>query len=393
MDYGTLFFSNIVSMTVFTVCISLLALYNRRVVGMQWFAGGLIAGLLKLVLQWGEGHLPPVLSGMLELQLYLVSFIMQLIGLYWFVVRKPIQKRWPFIAVGLVLLVYAVLFLAKVRYSNNVINVPFVIVCAVSAWIVFKHRRGPFAAVSRVAAVVLTAETGVAAYRALLTNQSYARPWELADAKTDPRWLYSLAGMFFLATIMVMCYLWFLVTELQRELTEQARTDPLTGALNRRALEEAALREVSRSLRYGHLLCMIMVDVDHFKQLNDTRGHAAGDCALKAVVGQVKTMLRGQDVIARTGGEEFTILLPDTPASASIVVAERLRQAVEALEVLFESGPVKITISVGVSQFDAVHGGWEDMMRRADMAMYKAKEGGRNKVAVQMTAAPGGGTI
>ena len=229
---------------------------------------------------------------------------------------------------------------------------------------------------------ILLCEMCVATYRAVLTNLSYMRPWETSHATRDPRWEYSLAAMFFFATFLVMCQLWFLVTELQRELTVQALTDPLTGALNRRALEEAALRETSRSIRSGHRLSMIMLDIDHFKLVNDKSGHAAGDCALKAVVHQVKTMLRSQDMIARTGGEEFTILLPDTDAPDGFLVAERIRQTVEKLNVPFENTILKITISLGVAQFDPTHGDWESMMKRADLAMYEAKEHGRNLVSV-----------
>jgi diguanylate cyclase (GGDEF)-like protein len=246
-----------------------------------------------------------------------------------------------------------------------------------------KHGR---AAVSRVAAIITSAQAGVMAYRAVLTNLRYTRPWETVHAQNDPRWLYSLALAAFLVTCMVMCYLWYLVTELSRVLAEQARTDPLTGALNRRAMEEAALRETARSIRYRHQLCMIVLDVDHFKELNDARGHAAGDCALQALVRQVKTMLREQDLIARTGGEEFTVLLPDTPASAGIVVAERVRQAIEALEVPFENQPIRFTVSAGVAQFDPSQGGWESMMRSADSAMYEAKEHGRNSVCTANVA-------
>jgi diguanylate cyclase (GGDEF)-like protein len=193
--------------------------------------------------------------------------------------------------------------------------------------------------------------------------------------------------MAFLATCMVMCYLWFLVTELERELAEQVRTDPLTGAMNRRAMEEAALRETARSIRYGHPLCMVMIDMDNFKHLNDTRGHAAGDCALQAFVRQVKTMLRRPDLFARTGGDEFTILLPDTPVPAGILTAERVRLAIEALEASFETGPIKFTVSVGVAQLDSAQGGWEAMMQRADAAMYEAKEHGRNSVVAQFLEA------
>src|ERR1019366_7304442 len=355
MDYGTFFFTNIVSMTVFTLSVSVLAWRNRTVVGMRWFAGSLIALLAKLILQGLEGKVPAVIGDMAPNELYLVSSLLQLMGFHWFVVRAPFRQRWPFVAVGLALVVYTAMFLGRIPYSGNIINIPNV-------------------------AVIVTLVAAVMAYRAVLTNSRYTRPWETADAQTDPRWLYSLAFASFLATCMVMCYLWYLVTELSRVLAEQARTDSLTGALNRRAMEEAALRETARSIRHGCGLCMIVLDVDQFKHLNDTRGHAAGDCALQALVCQVKTMLRTNDLIARTGGEEFTILLPETPASAGIVAAERVRKGIEALEVRFENEPIRFTVSAGVAQFDPSGGGWESMMRRADAAMYEAKEHGRNSV-------------
>ena len=387
MDYGTFFFTNIASVTVFTVCISLLAWYNRRLIGMSWFAGGLIVGLAKLILQGLEGKVPPVLSDMSANELYLISFMMQLMGLRWFVVRKPMRSRWPWTAIVLALAVYTVMFLGKIPYSGNVVNIPFVLVCGASAWVLLKNGNGPFAVVSRVYAAILSAEMCVAAYRAALTNQLYMRPWDTVHAQTDPRWLYSLAGGAFLATFMVMCDIWFLMTELERELAEQARTDPLTGAMNRRAMEEAALRETARAIRHGRPLCTIMIDFDRFKHLNDTRGHAAGDCALQAFVCCVRPMLRSQDLFARTGGEEFTILLPETPASAGIAAAERIRQAIEALETPFETGPIRFTISAGVAQLDTTSGGWEGMMRRADAAMYEAKGHGRNLVAAQLPEA------
>jgi len=320
---------------------------------------------------------------MLANELYLVSFMMQLMGLRWFVVRKPMRSRWPWTAIWVVLAIYTFMFFGKIPYSGNVINIPFVVVCAASAWIVLRHGRGSFTAVSRVYAVILCGAMCVAAYRAALTNFRYTRPWETVHAQTDPRWLYSLAAGAFFATFMVMCDLWFLVTELQRELAEQARTDPLTGALNRRAMEEAARRETARSVRHGHSLCMIVIDNDNFKHLNDTRGHAAGDYALQALVRRVKATLRNQDFLARTGGEEFAILLPDTPAFAAIATAERVRRAIESLEVPFETGPIQMTVSAGVAQFDPACG-WEGMMRRADGAMYEAKEHGRNSVAANL---------
>ena len=383
MDHGTFFFTNIASETVFTVCIALLACYNPRVVGMRWFAGGIIVGLIRLILQALEVKLPPEASAMVANELYLVSLMMQFMGLRWFVVRKPMRSQWPWIVVGILLAVYTVLFLLKIPYIGNVINVPFVAVCGASAWILIKNASGPFIAVSRVSAVILLAEMFVAAYRAVLTNLRYVRPWETVHAQSDPRWMYSLAAMAFLATFMVMCDLWFLVMELQRELAEQASTDPLTGALNRRAMEEAAQRETARSIRHDHPLCMIVIDVDDFKYVNDTRGHAAGDRTLQALVCTAKATLRTQDRLARIGGEEFAILLPDTVASDGMAAAERVRRAIEELEVPLETGPIQLTISAGVAQLDSDCNGWEGLMQRADAAMYDAKEHGRNSVAAR----------
>lgn len=380
MDYGTFFFTNIVTVTVFTVCLCTLAWHNRTVVGVRWFAGGMVIGLIKLILQGLEGKISVVLSDMVANELYLIAFLMQAMGLRWFVKRRPIRTWWPIAGIGLALLSYTVMFLDKIKLSGNVINIPNILVCVVAAGILWKHGRAEFLVVSRVTAIILAVQVGVMTYRAILTNLNYTRPWETVNAHTDPRWVYSLAAMALLATCMVMCILWFLVTELSKELAEQARTDPLTGALNRRAMEEAALRETTRSIRYGHLPCMIVLDIDYFKQLNDARGHAAGDCALQALVQQIKPMMRVNDVLARTGGEEFTILLPNTTASAGTVAAERLRQSVEALVIPFENESIRFTVSAGVAQLDPAQGGWEGMMRRADAAMYEAKSCGRNTV-------------
>jgi diguanylate cyclase (GGDEF)-like protein len=384
MDYRTFFFANIASVTVFSVCMSLLAWYNRRIVGMTWFAAALLTGLAKLSLQGLEGRVPPILSGMAANELYLVSFVMQMAGFHWFVSRKPVSLRWPLTGIGVVLLSYTLMFPYRIPYSGNLINIPFVGVCIASAVLLFRKRAGLFASVSVVTGVILCADFVVAGYRAVLTNLRYMRPWETIHAQTDPRWLYSLAAMVFLSTFMVMCQIWFLVTELQRELAEQARTDSLTGAFNRRALEDAAVREASRCVRYGQTLCLIMLDIDQFKQLNDTRGHAAGDCALRALVRQMMSILRVQDILARTGGEEFCILMPETVSATGVRVAERIRQAVESLEVLYDDMPIHFTVSIGVAEFDPSLGDWEAMMRRADAAMYLAKERGRNMVVAQL---------
>lgn len=382
MDYGTFFFTNIASVTVFTVCIGVLAWYNRRAKGMLWFAAAQAVGLVKLILQGLEGKAPTIWTSMTPNELYLVSIAMQWMGLHWFVVRKPFRYRRLWIPIGVVLAAYTFAFLVKISYTGNAINLPFVALCGFSAWTLWKYRNGPYAVVARVSVVVISAQMCVAAYRAILTNMSYAQPWKTVDAHSDPRWLYSLAAAAFLAACVAMCEMWFLVTELQGELALRARTDSLTGALNRRSMDEIALRETARSLRYGTALSMIIVDIDNFKHLNDTRGHAAGDCALQLLVRRLNCMLRQQDSLARMGGEEFAILLPDTTGEAALSIAERVRHMVEELEMPFETGLVRMTVCAGVAQLHPALG-WEEMMRRADAAMYEAKRRGRNCVSAR----------
>jgi diguanylate cyclase (GGDEF)-like protein len=382
MDFGTFFVTNVAFFTVFTVWICVLAWYNRRATGMMWFAGAQIVGLSKLILQWLEGGSPAIWIGMAANELYIVSIAMQWMGLYWFVVRKPFPHRRLWIPIALILAAYTVGFLAKVPYTGNLINVPFVALCGFSAWTLCRHRGGPFMVVKRVSAAIACGQMCVAAYRAILTNVRYVAPWRNVIAHRDQHWLYSLAAAVFLAACMATCEMWFMVTELQVELARRARTDPLTGALNWRSMEEVALRETARSLRYGNALSMVVVDIDNFKHLNDTRGHAAGDSALEALVHRLNRMLREQDSLARMGGDEFVILLPDTSGSAALIIAERIRQALADLEVSFATGPVRMTVSAGVAQSDRAYG-WEEMMRRADDAMYAAKRRGRNRASAR----------
>jgi diguanylate cyclase (GGDEF)-like protein len=386
MDYGTYFFTNIASVTAFAICIGLLAWFWRGIAGMRWFAAALAVGWVKLILQGLEGKAPDVLTSMVANELYLVSFVLQFMGFRWFVVRAPFRQRWPWFLLAFLLVLYTILYICRVPYTGNLMNIPFVAVCGISAWMLLRHGKGAFHILSRCAAVILLADMCVAGYRAILTNYRYMCPWETLDAHTDPQWLYSLAAMAFLATFMSMSFLWFLVAELGRVLAEQARTDPLTGILNRRAMEELALRETARSIRHGHPLCMIMIDVDNFKLLNDTRGHVAGDCMLQAMVGTIQTMLRASDLFARNGGDEFALLLPDTPPAAGLLTAERIRRAVEELEIPFDSGTLRITICAGVTQLDSPVDGWESMTRRADAAMYTAKLRGRNQVSTMYSA-------
>ncbi|MFP4667744.1 MAG: GGDEF domain-containing protein [Desulfosalsimonas sp.] len=171
--------------------------------------------------------------------------------------------------------------------------------------------------------------------------------------------------------------------ELEKKLKEQAETDPLTGLCNRRRYEAMFFRELNRIIRYGGSLSLLVLDLDHFKQVNDTHGHSAGDVALQEVASVCSGQLRQVDIIGRLGGEEFVILLPDTGISDAVTVAERLRKAVENMEIPAGSNHSYLTATIGVTEFVPQDQGIEDLVRRADKALYRGKHAGRNRVEAE----------
>ncbi|HWZ91562.1 MAG TPA: diguanylate cyclase [Polyangiaceae bacterium] len=160
-----------------------------------------------------------------------------------------------------------------------------------------------------------------------------------------------------------------------------ATTDPLTGLANRRALMAALRVEIAHARRHGTPLSFCLLDVDHFKKVNDVHGHAAGDQVLAAIGELLRGGLRIPDVPARWGGEEFVAVLKQTDEAGALVAAERLRKAAEALEIIANGKKIAVTVSIGVSEFrseDAL----EALIDRADRAMYRAKSSGRNRVVL-----------
>jgi diguanylate cyclase (GGDEF)-like protein len=156
-------------------------------------------------------------------------------------------------------------------------------------------------------------------------------------------------------------------------------TDSLTGLLNRRYFNELSEKEATRSRRHGLRFAVLMLDIDHFKRVNDTFGHPVGDMVIKALAQICNKALRPHDILARYGGEEFILTLPHTDEEGASVVAERIRQAAQEIELATPTGPVRFTVSIGIS-INTKDLPFEQLVGRADEALYKAKEGGRNRV-------------
>ena len=168
--------------------------------------------------------------------------------------------------------------------------------------------------------------------------------------------------------------------KLEQDLQILCRTDPLTTAANRRAFNEIISQEFSRFKRSQKEYSLVMIDLDHFKSINDQHGHGAGDRVLIEVTERCKDNLRVHDIIARLGGEEFCILLPYTNLEQAHKVAERLRQKIEVMPIISDGNRIKVTVSVGISLVSEGESDGHDAIERADKKLLEAKSMGRNRV-------------
>ena len=165
---------------------------------------------------------------------------------------------------------------------------------------------------------------------------------------------------------------------------QYATLDALTNLNNRRQFEVRLKQEIATTKRQKNPLCAMMIDIDFFKKVNDTYGHASGDAVLRTVASIIKEHLRESDIPSRYGGEEFAVLLPYTHIEEAKIVGERLRKAVEKTPIPIDKKNINVTISMGLAEFNVNETG-EELFKRADSALYEAKEGGRNRVCVDLS--------
>ena len=166
------------------------------------------------------------------------------------------------------------------------------------------------------------------------------------------------------------------------KLDQLARTDVLTGMNNRRSFFEMGKIILTNAKRHEHSLSVVMLDIDNFKFINDTYGHAIGDAVLKAVANTLNQGVRDSDFTGRVGGEEFAVILQETNLTSAQELIERLRAAIQLTNIHIESQDISVTASFGIAQFEAENDDFEKLLSRADVALYQAKESGRNQVVI-----------
>lgn len=197
----------------------------------------------------------------------------------------------------------------------------------------------------------------------------------------DPTTPYALMVRIVLTFVVTPSYLWMITRRLDQELIRQARQDPLTGIANRRVMWACGQRVLGEAQQKRSCAALLMIDVDHFKSVNDRFGHGLGDQVLVGIAGTLRGQIREQDVVARVGGEEFMVLLPQTGSEAAMVIADRLRAAVERIAFPLADGDrLQCTISIGLGLFDQNASNWDGLVLAADRALYLAKHLGRNRI-------------
>jgi diguanylate cyclase (GGDEF)-like protein len=215
----------------------------------------------------------------------------------------------------------------------------------------------------------------------------FVRAWVAFGLHLDPdsafpRLVYISAVSYVVnVSLLPLGIIWMMNARLEAELQLEIAVDPLTNVYNRRGFAPALERELAHYKRYHEDFSLVLFDLDHFKQLNDTYGHAAGDTVLAAIADAVRSRLRETDVLARLGGEEFLILLPRTTLAAAESTVELLHHAIRVKRHMLAGSPVQMTASWGItSTSECINADAQKLLNQADTALYRAKKGGRDRV-------------
>ncbi len=377
LDITTLILVLAVTSVVSIIGLLVASQLNRQVTAIHYWAGGLAVFVLGLILQAISPPLPLWLSAVIITQAYLV--------IWWGTrVYRLQQSAGPVVSVMLLTLVTQGLIFFLLRDSLR-FSVIFhsALVVFFSALVVREVWR-----LGLVQRALVWVWTGLWLMHALvylrravlyLFNEGFIAAETLQDAVTVEAINY-VEGIAFIYGYSLLCVI-FTTLRLQEKLRHQASRDPLTNLLNRRAFEEAANPLLAAVQRGAPPLSILLLDLDHFKTVNDNHGHKVGDQVLKAFARQLHASARIGDLACRLGGEEFALLLADADAAQATLVAERLRKQWQQQSLSLSGSQIQSSVSIGVSQASGAMGeSLYSLLDRADRSLYQAKQAGRNQV-------------
>ena len=360
--------------------VAALALPNDRAAAGCWaaYAGGSALALLMIVL--GMHHGEPAIRALGNMLVVAATLALQS-GVW----RFTGQRRWPWVQGVVLLITVGLAWLAAL--SADWVPVRIGVVAALWGAIYFwvardvwqhlantrrRHWRPLYIAPLLLAGLMLLART----LRAVLAPESVSVEVEQGTLLSVGS---SLAGLI-AALLLQMTLVALVVTRLVDRLERLSRHDALTGLLNRRAIDEILSQEEQRARRLSGPLSVLMIDIDHFKRINDSQGHGVGDRALQHLAAVMRTQLREIDHLSRWGGEEFLAVLPATSAAEALVMAERLADRVRSLPLVNDDIRLGLTVSIGVAEWLGPDDTVLQLLGRADAVLYQAKRNGRDQV-------------
>ena len=379
IDNRTLFACQTLLTAVYAIAFLSMGRMHRHLPGTGSFALGFLSGFLGCVLIVIRGSLPKVVSIIVVNFLLFSAFVLFYRGiLLFFRSQRTTRALWISVGVALLLLMY--FSTANDQSAPRIAIVSVVLFLSRGFIAVELFRQAGQRVILNVFAVLMATYAIFGVGRALLTFL-HGAPYDLMQ--TSSFQTPALVVNFIFICIIGLFFVLMLSSELVAIVEAQSLYDHVSGALNRRGIDQRLALELVRAERKGYQLAIALIDIDHFKQINDTAGHAAGDAALKQVVEVISSRLRSYDFFGRYGGDEFLLVLPQTSCNDALRIAERIEQAVGGLAVSRLALPISLSIGLTVATFRESS---SSMLARADMALYKAKQAGRNCTRVLLTS-------
>jgi diguanylate cyclase (GGDEF)-like protein len=365
-----------VSQATFALTLALLAWSDARTRGTRWLAAACALQLLTMISR-AIMPVPLRVSENLGACLLVLVFFLIYMGMRWFVLRSRLGTMNGPLALSAAMTTILSVGVMHPGAELAAARVAALIVLGTTIVMLLRPRIKSLADTARVMALLMVFVATTVALQLVLNLGVFPHERQLDGAAHA----LTMIGI----TMLGFAFIGMYVAETKRRLHEETRLDSLTGLHNRRAFEEMIQREVQLAARDNTPLTLLMMDLDHFKQLNDTWGHALGDRALRTFGGVLLTVTGSRDAVARLGGEEFAILLPGRSPRSALSLAERLRATVEGLRLSEGEELVRFTVSIGLSSLQQGEAGFEPMLRRADRALYKVKRSGRNRALLAET--------
>lgn len=383
MDTTTLVLANVL---LFALCACVMLLNARAVGGVRgaaWFAGAnLCRGTAMLVL--GIGWLrsaPTTLLGSIAGTLSLAGLLMLHQSFAALLERRMMFPAFQMVLAGVttVALISFLVFPVRSSVPRTLLLITLAVLTGLTAVLIFLSSQEEGRALGWLTSLMLLSYALLQFVRGVV-NSFPGKFVGIADTVlNDPLWL--LACLMTTAAT-AFGFMSLSATRLRVELLWRAQVDDLTGLLNRWALKRTALREIQHCRRTNSTVAVVMLDLDGLKGVNDTKGHTCGDIVLQAVGGILQETVRARDSVARIGGDEFCVILPESSIQDAVHVAERLREEIYDLVIRYRGEIIQTRASLGVASSDISGLDWQNLVEDSDSALYQAKRDGKNRVVV-----------